>query len=63
LPPPEQLSTDDALENVALIAMLPSLDKKFRVVAVIASVPGGFATVELIMYPPEVLPPEFVNAP
>ena len=47
LPPPEQLSTVELFKTVALIVVVPSVDRNVRVPPAIVSVPGGFATPSL----------------
>ena len=59
LPPPEQLSTAELFDKVALIAVLPSVEKNVRVPPAIVNVPGGFAT----SVPPAKVPPELVKPP
>ena len=59
LPPPEQLSTVELLENVVWIAVLPSVDRNVRVPPAMVKMPGGFAA----LVPPDNEPPEFVKPP
>src|SRR5216684_691485 len=59
LPPPEQLSTAELFDNVALIAVLPSVERNVRVPPAIVNVPGGLAT----SVPPAKVPPELVKPP
>ena len=58
-PPPEQLFTVELSEKVALIAVVPSVDRNLRALPAIVSVPDGFAT----LLPADNEPPEFVKPP
>jgi len=53
IPPPLQLSTRELVVKVALIAILPSVERKVRVEPLMFRVPGGLLTVL----------PELVNPP
>jgi hypothetical protein len=58
-PPPEQLSTVELCEKVALTTVVPSVDRNVRAPLAIVKVPVGLDTAD----PPDSEPPELLKPP